>query len=145
MKRTCTRCKEEKPLKTGFYKHRLGKNGYRAECKVCSRSFKSQTPQKVLDRMIATRNRNRQFIWNYYSQNPCVDCGENDPIVLELDHVRGEKKAGVSQLVHNTRSLAVIKTEIAKCDVVCANCHRRRTAKTQEWYTGMDALLIDKS
>ena len=141
----CTKCEEKKPDEE--FSWRLGKR--RSRCKRCEleaqKARYKADPSKQLEVVNNIRKRNRQFIWNYYSQNPCVDCGENDPIVLELDHVRGEKKAGVSQLVHNTRSLAVIKTEIAKCDVVCANCHRRRTAKTQEWYTGMDALLIDKS
>lgn len=133
MNRKCSQCQNLKPT-SDFYKHKLGRDGYRAECKECSKSFKSQTPQKILDRVQKNRIRNRQFMWDFYCSHPCVDCGEDDPIVLELDHVRGEKVAGVSQLAHNTRSLKVIQEEINKCDVVCSNCHRRRTAKTQDWY-----------
>lgn len=46
------------------------------------------------------------------------------------------KIAGVSRLVHNSRSLAVIEAELEKCEIVCANCHRRRTATQQEWFVG---------
>jgi uncharacterized CHY-type Zn-finger protein len=53
---------------------------------------------------------------------------------LQPDHVRGKKLDGVSRLVHNNRSLKVIADELAKCEIVCANCHERRTAVTQGWY-----------
>jgi hypothetical protein len=136
MTRICSICKQVKNLEKDFYKGRGYRGGYRSHCKKCARSFKTQTPEQTLLRVYRTRRRNRQFIWDYYSTHPCVDCGEPDPRVLELDHCRGDDKvAGVSQLVHNTRSLKTIVAEIAKCDVVCANCHRIRTCETQGWYS----------
>jgi hypothetical protein len=57
----------------------------------------------------------------------CFDCGyDADADALELDHVRGVKFRAVSALT--TASDAVLAVEIAKCDVVCANCHSIRTA-----------------
>jgi hypothetical protein len=67
----------------------------------------------------------RQYIVDYLSTHPCIDCGETDIIVLEFDHVRGKKKADVASMIA-TYTLATVKKEIAKCDVRCANCHRRR-------------------
>jgi hypothetical protein len=61
--------------------------------------------------------------------HPCVDCGEADPIVLEFDHVRDTKVNGISDLVYRNANLAVIQAEIDKCEVRCANCHRRVTVK----------------
>jgi hypothetical protein len=58
-----------------------------------------------------------------------MDCGERDPIVLEFDHVRGKKKEIVSFLITQGYSLKTIAEEIAKCQVICANRHRRRTAR----------------
>lgn len=142
MKRICCKCQVEKDLETAFYTHPYGKDGYQGKCKECrleeAKSQYAEDPQKTKDKVQELRNRNRVFIWDFYNSHPCVDCGETDPIVLELDHCRGDAKvAGVSQLVHNTRSIKVIEAEIAKCDVVCSNCHRRRTATTQEWFTDL--------
>ena len=56
----------------------------------------------------------------------CVDCGENNHIVLDFDHVR-DKKYNVSRMIHDGFSWKAIMNEIKKCEVVCANCHRIRT------------------
>lgn len=71
----------------------------------------------------------------YLMRHPCVDCGERDSVVLEFDHVpdRASKSAGVGELVRRRARWAELRDEIRKCDVVCANCHRRRTAKRSGW------------
>lgn len=56
----------------------------------------------------------------------CVDCGINNHIVLDFDHLR-DKKYNVSRMIHDGFSWKAILKEIAKCEVVCANCHRIRT------------------
>ena len=56
----------------------------------------------------------------------CVDCGESNHIVLDFDHLK-DKKYNISRMIHDGFSWAAIKKEIAKCEVVCANCHRIRT------------------
>ena len=66
-------------------------------------------------------------------KNGCVDCGESDPVVLEFDHVVGEKLYNVANIVGTCLSLKTVKEELAKCAVRCANCHRRKTAKEQGW------------
>lgn len=52
---------------------------------------------------------------------------ESDPIVLDFDHVRGKKLGNIATLINECKAIQVIKDEIDKCEVVCANCHRRRT------------------
>jgi hypothetical protein len=47
--------------------------------------------------------------------------------VMDFDHVNGGKKFGISGHRHGFKGLI---EEIKKCDVVCANCHRIRTLKT---------------
>jgi len=61
------------------------------------------------------------------------DCGEPDPVVLEFDHRDpNEKRIGISSML--TSSKEAILAEIAKCDIRCANCHRRSTAKRFGYY-----------
>jgi hypothetical protein len=55
-------------------------------------------------------------------------------VVLDLDHVRGEKVAEIARLAGDGARPARIDVEMEKCEVVCANCHRRRTsARTGSW------------
>ena len=46
--------------------------------------------------------------------------------VMDFDHVRGEKVANVSS-IWSRKSWEAVLEEVAKCEVVCANCHRLRT------------------
>lgn len=83
-------------------------------------------------RVAATKTRLKKeamaFVFEYLQTHHCVDCGETDPIVLEFDHRPGEQKRfTIGQISSRNFSLSVIKQEIDKCDVRCANCHRRIT------------------
>ena len=53
---------------------------------------------------------------------------------VQFDHVRGEKSENVGNLVAGGYPWSRIEAEIAKCEVRCANCHWRRTAKQFNWY-----------
>ena len=66
------------------------------------------------------------FLVEFFRTHPCLDCGETDPLVLEFDHV-GEKAFSISQGLRD-KGWQRILDEIQRCEVVCANCHRRRTA-----------------
>ena len=70
---------------------------------------------------------NRANVLAYLQTHACVDCGVSDPLVLEFDHVRGVKRMDVSRLVAAGYPWPAIEEEIAKCEVRCANCHRRVT------------------
>jgi hypothetical protein len=57
---------------------------------------------------------------------PCADCGKSyHYCVMDFDHVRGEKTGSIAKMA--MQSHKILLDEIAKCDVVCANCHRLRT------------------
>lgn len=59
---------------------------------------------------------------------PCVDCGNTfPPECMDFDHVRGRKDKNVGSMF--TYSIQKIQQEVAKCELVCANCHRIRTRK----------------
>ncbi len=68
-----------------------------------------------------------QYLRDLKTKTPCIDCGINYPYyVMDFDHVRGVKHANVMELV-STLSKKRIDLEIAKCEIVCSNCHRIRT------------------
>lgn len=67
------------------------------------------------------------YIRNLKENSPCRDCGKFYPYyVMDFDHVRGKKHANVMELIP-TLSKKKIDEEIAKCEIVCSNCHRIRT------------------
>lgn len=67
-----------------------------------------------------------KYIREYKERHPCVDCKIQYPYyVMDFDHVRGRKHKNVMELVP-TLSKKKVDEEIAKCEVVCSNCHRIR-------------------
>ena len=67
-----------------------------------------------------------RFLLDFFVTHPCSDCGETDPVVLEFDHLR-DKTLNIGAAL-SRRNWNAILDEMAKCEVVCANCHRRRIA-----------------
>lgn len=68
----------------------------------------------------------KQWIADYKSSLACKVCGESHPACLDFHHIDpSQKEDRVTQLVHEGHCLKKIKAEIAKCDVLCSNCHRK--------------------
>ena len=68
-----------------------------------------------------------RYLKEVKEKNPCMDCKISYPYyMMDFDHVRGTKQANVAELI-NTLSKKRIDAEIAKCEIVCSNCHRIRT------------------
>jgi hypothetical protein len=79
------------------------------------------------------RTRNVTYVVDVLSRHSCTDCGEDQPLVLEFDHV-GKKRASVTTLAWREYSLETVIAEISKCEIRCANCHRRRTARERRHF-----------
>lgn len=84
------------------------------------------------------RNKKRKremqnYVWTQKSV-PCMDCKvQYEPWVMQFDHRPDEEKvANIGKLINNG-SWKKLLDEIAKCDVVCANCHAMRTASRGNW------------
>jgi len=102
--------------------------------------------QRVQENNERYRLERRQFLYNYLSSHPCVGCGEDDPMVLEFDHIDPkEKYMAISAMVRDNHSIKSIEAEIAKCQVLCANCHRRRTAEQFDWYDSVRRQGVEPS
>jgi hypothetical protein len=134
LKKCCT-CKQTKPL-DAFNVLRRSKDGHQPSCRECNAAYHRSHWERHMAQIRERRDRRRAaakaFIIGYLKAHPCVDCGETDIVVLEFDHLR-DKRANVSTLIGRSE-LWRIEEEIAKCDVVCCNCHRRRTARRGSWY-----------
>jgi|SRR6185437_767198 len=138
--KTCNKCGIEKPL-TDFKFKNKAKGTYQSYCTPCKKEIDRQyyltNPERgkyVRANAQAMKDSNRAYIWDYFKANPCP-CGETDPRVLEFDHIDPTtKKGNLAELV-GSHSLEVIKAEIAKCRVLCANCHRRHTYEQFGWKT----------
>ncbi len=92
------------------------------------RTFEDDAARRAVDtaRNTKRRKRHQDAITQYKVLKQCHDCaGVFTASQLEFDHCRGDKLFELSN--GGKRSLLAIATEIAKCDVVCANCHRIRT------------------
>ncbi len=73
--------------------------------------------------------RNRRILWDWMIDHPCMDCGEEDPIVLTFDHRDPSKKLDdVAKIANRGCGVEKLQAEIVKCDVVCHNCHTKRSA-----------------
>ena len=123
--KVCTKCEVKKPDGDFAVKGRKRHSW----CKACHQGYTQQhydeNKRYYLEKNRAARARKKQFLIEA-RQRPCVDCGLSFPYyVMEFDHARGKKTKPVTQLVGD--SWKKIHAEIAKCDVVCANCHCIRT------------------
>jgi len=132
----CSRCKQEKSSS----KFNKKGNGLGTYCKECNKQYLKEHYRKNTEYYIEKAKRYfhkiSRKILDYLEQHPCIDCGEVDIVVLDFDHRDPKKKvASVRTIARQTCSWEKVKNEIAKCDVRCANCHRRHTAKSNDWYS----------
>jgi len=72
----------------------------------------------------------RSKVLQFLSDKKCRDCGETDPIVLDFDHKKSSTKfKSIARMLAGHYSWDSVLAEIGKCDIRCANCHRRKTYK----------------
>ncbi len=80
--------------------------------------------------------RNKEYVNNIKEKNPCKDCNSWYPhYVMDFDHL-SDKIDAIANMMKNAISLEKIKKEIAKCDLLCSNCHRTRTWKRRQIKAG---------
>jgi hypothetical protein len=135
-KKYCKKCETWKDI-VEFSKKKAAKDGLHSICKICSRQnskndyirkpayYKSKAKLSRKSQTVINQN----YVVDYLKTHPCVDCKNDDFMVLTFDHMR-DKHKDVSVLIINGASLETLKNEIAKCEVRCANCHLKKTIKT---------------
>ena len=144
----CTSCQTAKPTKS-FNVARNRKDGLQTVCRECNaerckkyyRDNKSEHRKRVRGDKKKYIERNRNMVLDHLLINPCVDCGESNPLRLTNDHVRGVKKDHISRLVTQGAGVKTLKVELSKCEVRCASCHLERTAVSRGWWM-VEALKL---
>jgi len=141
--KVCSKCETEKSLDEFFFRNK--KTGRRhAQCKGCYNNgrnykehyekYKEEYKERANDRIKTLLQENRGNMIDYLKKHSCVDCGETRIVVLEFDHLdRDKKEYGIAKMMKHF-TWDKIQKEMNKCEVVCANCHRVRTAKQFNWY-----------
>jgi hypothetical protein len=139
MTKFCTKC--HKTLSEDKFNWKYKDIRRAPHCQECSRAYIRQHYKnnqlyylkKAQRRSLLLKETYHKYIGDYLTSHSCVDCGENDILVLEFDHKdRKTKRIEVSRVINQGLSLLKLKEEISKCDVRCANCHRKKTAKESE-------------
>ncbi len=138
--KVCRSCGRETPLDQ--FNYRVKAKGLRQRyCRDCTQAqlkahYQKNTAyylRKARKRNNELKRRKQEKILAYLALNPCIDCGEPDPVCLQFDHRRGQKLKAVSQML-GTYEWDRIEQEIAKCEVRCANCHQKLTARQRGCY-----------
>ena len=133
-RKKCNVCKKLKPLSSfnkRLEKGREDKPKFR--CKTCDteyqREYRERNRKKHYEAGRRRKEERKRWFNEVVKNKPCVDCGGSFPsCCMDFDHKPGfEKKATLATLVGDGYPEKTILEEVAKCDIVCANCHRIRT------------------
>ena len=135
MLRKCTKCGLEAWELNDlllFVRAKNSTHGRWNQCKKCHSKYIMEQRAKL------------QAIADEAKDVPCVDCGNRFPSVcMDFDHTDVSTKVGtVSGLIRKSAKPDIIKEEIAKCEVVCANCHRIRTWDSDRPYPNTGAVGV---
>ena len=130
---TCTGCGEAKDAQAFGWRDRSAGRRKR-RCRDCEAAYQRGWYARNRPRLLE-RRRDVAEAWQRVNDQqirdakavPCNDCGSRFPTeVMDFDHVRGRKRFDIGSSRRN-REPVQVAAEIAKCEVVCAVCHRVRT------------------
>lgn len=144
----CTICKKEKSENDFFYRNKTTEKLH-SQCKGCYvekrrkiwkqhyYKYGSQYRERAVLRKRKLKDNLRKQLHNYLLGKSCIKCGFSDPRALEFDHIDPISKSfGIARAITNTVSWVNILTEIGKCQILCANCHKIKISTEQNWYKG---------
>jgi len=138
--RRCYDCGLAKPIAAFAFANKA-KGSRQGRCRACHARYRrghylrnraTYIRQEVV-RIAGYRLANRALLREYLRAHPCVECGETDIVVLDFDHRDPAAKTQSVTWIAARKPWRRVLDEIAKCDVRCANCHRRRTAQQFGW------------
>ena len=94
--------------------------------------------EQKLRSLYRLRGETRMKCYSFFDKIECVHCGENDLIVLEFDHIdRKTKTMNIALMINSRIKWELIEEELKKCQLLCANCHKRKTLSEQKAWAFM--------
>lgn len=143
--RKCTSCGEYKSEAEFFFKLK-SKKRLHSNCKACYslkrrlyykdhyKKYAGEYKSRALIRKKRVKLELQSQLKSFLLDKSCLFCGNADPRVLEFDHIDRETKSfSIARGLTNGLNWDKILDEIEKCQIVCANCHRIRTAEQFNW------------
>jgi hypothetical protein len=128
-RKVCSKCRVVKRI-IEFNFRNTAKDIRHSYCRDCGKeltqSHYKRNKQQYFEKNLRSFKKRREFAREIKNRS-CADCGVKYPYyVMDFDHREDEKKEYELNSIEKM-SINVLKREIAKCDVVCSNCHRERT------------------
>lgn len=129
----CSRCQQDKE-EAEFSSKGRGKLQY--FCRFCvnayNKEYYAQNKARYIEKARRRNAQQRQILKSIIEEaksRPCTDCGvQYPPWIMDFDHIDGAIKTdNIADMGRWAMSEETLLREIAKCEVVCANCHRQRT------------------
>jgi hypothetical protein len=135
MKR-CPRCGIVKPY-SEFHANKARRDGLQTYCKPCRAVIDHDHYERVRGMRTPPRTWERgraDWLLGLKTGRPCTDCGRlYPPQVMQWDHLPGAPKLGDISTSFRRRPREDLLQELAKCELVCANCHAIRTFERAGW------------
>lgn len=127
--KVCRKCNITRPNRC-FSEHRR-------VCKPCmvatAKAHREANLDKSREHNRRYAARGRLFLLEYLTKHPCIQCGEDNPILLDFDHLDPATKS-FSVSNRTTVHPRLLEKEIAKCQILCVRCHRLKNADQLNWY-----------
>ena len=128
MIKTCSSCKVEKKL-SEFRRDKSKADGFRYECKLCSRTRQNAAYTVKYGESARQRNRERHKAnaerVDEIKSSGCTVCGEMAVCCLEFHHPDPTAKEFTIAQAKGRLSWERVQAEINKCVILCSNCHKK--------------------
>ena len=135
----CNECNKTKHLEEFSWRCK-SKRQRNTRCRDCVNNYNKQHYKNNIEKYKAktkqSYNRLSTLLYSFKFSNSCNVCGEDTPVCLEFNHInREDKKYQISSMCKMGVSQEQFIKEVQKCEILCCNCHRIRTAKQLGWFT----------
>ena len=124
--KVCIKCGKELPIESFELEHTKYGDIRRNACRECRAEYRKQWRKNnpELYHAQASRHQDKQTQWLYDIKQPCIVCGETEPVCIDFHH-KDPKEKDFTIGKHRSKGREWLLQEISKCVCLYANCHRK--------------------